>query len=218
MFGLVLKDILVQKKYVVFSIFYAIFFSIIFKSTADSSMVFNMIPIIVSYMLIIGACAYDDKNKCELMLNSLPINRTILVISKYISTLIFIFMAIILTFAATTIIDFSGLSHFKRPVNLEDILGPVVAILFFTSLYFPIYFKLGYQKSRYFMIAVFFLLFAIPTTLSKIIPKDSTPPSFIVYLNTQPDFIIALFIVAVMSILFLISIFFSVRFYINKDL
>ncbi|KZL90543.1 ABC-2 transporter permease [Clostridium magnum] len=218
MFSLVLKDILVQKKYVVFSVFYAIFFSFLFKYDTNSPMVFTMIPIMVSYMLVIGACGYDDKNKCEIMLNSLPINRSILVISKYLSTITFIFIGILLTFATTTILNISGFAKFNKLMSLEDILVPVVGVLLFACLYFPFYFKLGYQKSRYFITAVFFLIFAIPTTLSKIIPKGSTPPSFIVYLNSQPDLIIGMFITAVTFILLLISICFSIRFYHNRDL
>ena len=217
MFSLVLKDILIQKKYVLFSIIYAFFFSFMFKST-DSSMLFIMIPIMVSYMLIIGACGYDDKNKCEIMLNSLPINRTTLVISKYISTFVFILIGLLLTLATTTILNSLGFGHFNKPMNLENILGPVVGVLLLSCLYFPLYFKFGYQKSRYFLISVFFLIFAIPTTLSKIIAKGNTPPSFIVYLNSQPDSLITTFIIIIAFIILLASMLLSIRFYLNKDL
>lgn len=218
MFSLVLKDILVQKKYVLFSLFYAFFLSFVFKSNSDASMIFIMIPSMVAYMFVLGACGYDDKNKCEIMLNSLPINRSILVISKYLSTLTFIFIAILLTFVAATILNLFGFAHFNILMNLKNALSSGVGILLFACLYFPFYFKLGYQKSRYFLIGAFFLIFAIPTTLSKIIPKGSTPPSFIVYLNSQPNLLIGAFIAVVMFIILLISIFFSTRFYINKDL
>lgn len=213
MFSLVLKDILVQKKYVLFSIGYAFFFTFIFKAMA-----FTMIPCIVSYMLILGACAYDDKNKCELMLNSLPINRTMLVISKYLSAFVFIFAGILLTFASTTILNLAGFAHFNRLMNLEDILGSSVGILLLICLYFPLFFKLGYQKSRYFLVAVFLLFFAGTAALSEVISKGTTPPSFITYLNTQPDSLVGAFIAIVSFIILLVSIFFSIRFYTNKDL
>jgi hypothetical protein len=213
MFSLVLKDILVQKKYVLFSIGYAFFFTFVFKAMA-----FTMIPCIVAYMLILGACAYDDKNKCELMLNSLPINRTILVISKYLSTFVFIFAGILLTFASTTILNLTGFTHFNRLMNLEDILGSIIGVLLLACLYFPLFFKLGYQKSRYFLVAVFLLFFAGTTALSGVISKGNTPPSFIIYLNSQPNLLIGTFIAIVAFIILLISILLSIRFYTTKDL
>lgn len=218
MFSLVLKDILIQKKYVLFSLLYTCFFTFIFKSNLNPSMVFGMIPVMVAYMLIIGACGYDDKNKCEIMLNSLPINRINLVISKYLSAFVFIFMGLFLTFTITTILNLSGFIHFNRLMNLEDILGPIIGILILSSLYFPCYFKLGYQKSRYFLIAAFFAIFAVSSFLGEVVVKGSNRPSFIICLNSQPNWLITTFIIIIAFMILLISMLLSVRFYINKDL
>ena len=145
MFNLVLKDILIQKKYLLFSIVYFFFFTFMFKD--HPSVLFGTVPIMISYMLLIGACGFDDKNKSEIMLNSLPINRVTLVIAKYLSVCVFIFIGVFLTFAFTTILNFSGVIHFDRLINLTDILTDIIGTLFFGSLYFPIHFKFGYQKT-----------------------------------------------------------------------
>ncbi len=214
MLSLILKDVLIQKKYLLVSILYALFFTFCFKS--NSSMVFNMLPIMIAYVLINGACSFDDKNKSEMMLNSLPINRANLIISKYLSTILFIFIGIALVFTFSTILNFSGFIHMNRLMNLEDILGISICTLIMSCLYFPFYFKLGYQKARYFIGATFMLIFAIVMILANNVNKTSI--NFMAYLNNQPDWLIASFIVVIAAILLLMSILLSIKFYINKDL
>ncbi|WP_411679906.1 ABC-2 transporter permease [Clostridium thailandense] len=216
MFNLVLKDILIQKKYLFFSIVYFFFFTFMFKD--HPSILFGTVPIMISYMLLIGACGFDDKNKSEIMLNSLPINRVTLVISKYISVCVFISIGIFLTFAFTNILSFSGIIHFDRLITSEDILVDVVGTMFFSALYFPIHFKFGYQKTRYFLIIIFCFVFAAPSILVKTIFKSGPTPNFIVYLDNQPDWIITSFIIIITCIVFLISLLISIKSYVNKDL
>ncbi|WPC43168.1 ABC-2 transporter permease [Clostridium sp. JS66] len=214
MLNLILKDVLIQKKYLLFSILYTLFFAFCFKS--NTSMIFDMLPVMISYVLISGACGFDDKNKSEIMLNSLPINRVNLVISKYLSTILFIFIGIALVFTFSTILNISGFIHMNRLMNLEDVFGTSIGTLIMSCLHFPLYFKLGYQKARYFMGATFMLIFAIVMILVKNVNKTSI--NFMAYLNNQPDWLITSFIVVIAAILFLISILLSIKFYINKDL
>jgi hypothetical protein len=214
MLSLILKDVLIQKKYLLVSVLYALFFSFCFQS--NTSMIFTMIPTMIPYMLILGACGFDDKNKSEIMLNSLPIDRTNLVISKYLSSLVFIFMGILLAFVFTTLLNFSGFIHMNRLMNLEDVLSVTIGILIIVCLYFPCYFKFGYQKSRYFLVAMFLLVFGTATMLISNIIK--TPINFMAYLNNQPDWLVTTFIIVIVLIILLVSMFLSIKFYANKDL
>ncbi|NMM64767.1 ABC-2 transporter permease [Clostridium sp. P21] len=214
MLNLILKDVLIQKKYLLISVLYALFFAFCFQSNA--SMMFVMIPTMIPYLLILGACGFDDKNKSEIMLNSLPIDRTTLVIAKYLSSLFFIFMGILLTFVFTTLLNFLGFIHMNRLMNLEDILSITVGVLIICCVYFPFYFKFGYQKSRYFLIGMFCLFFSGGIFLANNVIK--VPKNLISSLNSQPDWLIATFIAVIVAILFLISLLLSIKFYINKDL
>ncbi|WPC43167.1 ABC-2 transporter permease [Clostridium sp. JS66] len=214
MLNLILKDVLIQKKYLLISVLYALFFVFCFQSNA--SMIFAMIPYMIPYMLILGACGFDDKNKSEIMLNSLPIDRTTLVIAKYLSSLFFIFIGILVSFVFTTLLNFLGFVHMNRLMNLEDILSITIGVLIICCVYFPFYFKFGYQKSRYFLIAMFCLFLGTTTFLASNIIR--VPKNLISSLNSQPDWLIASFIAVIAAILFLSSILISIKFYINKDL
>lgn len=216
MFNLVLKDILIQKKSLIFFFLYILFFSFMFKGTP--SVLFTTAPIMISYILLIGACSLDDKNRSEIMLNSLPINRITLVTSKYVSTCAFVFIGIFLAFILSTILNSFGIIHFSRLISLTDILGDVVAVSLFSSLYLPIYFKFGYQKTRYLNAVIIFLFCASTAIISKLMVKGGAIQNFIFYLNSQPNWVIGSLIIIINCIIFLISLLFSIKFYVNKDL
>lgn len=218
MFNLVLKDILIQKKSLILYCLVSFIFTLINQTNSNNStMLFIMIPVFISYSLLMGACTYDDKNKCHIMLNSFPVNRIDLVISKYLSTFVFMFIGFLLIFLITTILNFSGFSHFSRMINLEDILGFSISIILLSSIYFPIYFKFGYYKLRYVNMVLFMSGFFIPPMLVGAISKG-TAPNFILYLNSQPNWLVNTFAIIATFIILLSSMLLSARFYLNKDL
>lgn len=220
MFNLVLKDILIQKKNLILSCLVGLVFALINAkvNSNSSTIIFIMIPIFISYSLLMGACGYDDKNKCDIMLNSLPISRVNLVISKYLSTFVFILIGLFVSFLITTILRFSSFYHLNRLMKIEDIMGAVISIILLSSFYFPIYFKFGYHKSRYINMILFFSAFFIPPILVGTILKGGNPPYFIVYLNSQPNWLVAAFILIIAFLVVLISMFISSKIYLNKDL
>ena len=140
-----------------------------------------------------------------------------LVISKYLSAFVFILISIFITFLTSAIFKFSGFAHFNRLMSLQDMLAVSISVIFLCSLYFPIYFKFGYQKSRYINMIFFMSFFFLPSVLAKTISKGNIP-KFITYLNSQPNWLITAFIIVILFIITFTSILFSSRIYLNKDL
>jgi ABC-2 type transport system permease protein len=86
MLNLVFKDFIIQKKSVLFALLYIVFFMFAFQSIGQA-----MYPASVtafSYILGMGAFALDDKNKTDVMFNCLPVKRSLLVTSKYVSVIL----------------------------------------------------------------------------------------------------------------------------------
>ncbi|MBC2580042.1 ATP-binding cassette domain-containing protein [Clostridium sp. DJ247] len=191
--------------------------ALIEKATLEDIMVYITTPSVIAYMFIIYASACDDKNKSYIILNSLPINRKDIVISKYISVLVFIFIGVVISFLITTILKLSGFGHLNELMTSGNILGCSTSILLLSSLYFPIYFKFGYLKSKYFNMILFMCAFFIPTFLAENLGKGNIP-KFIAYLNTQPNWLVTMFILAVLFIILLISLLISTKIYVDKDL
>lgn len=221
MFNLVLKDLVIQKKYILLSVMYPLIFSAtMFNGTDGSSSTgFVVIPIMIAYILLIGACGHDDKNKADMLLNSLPINRIDLVIAKYLSTFVFIFIGLGITFMVTAALNFLGVIHLNTLMSLEGVVGASISIIILSSLFFPINFKFGYQKARYVNTMLFMAMFIVPVSLAKFIKKGiGAPPSFIIYLNSQPDWIVGSFMLIIALIIMVVSLLISARIYVNKDL
>lgn len=94
MLSLVLKDILLLKKYFIFGFAYTLAISIAFQYLSGI-----VVPvastIALTHVFIQNACAYDYKNQVDLLLNSLPLKRKDIVQARYLSVFIFGVLAII---------------------------------------------------------------------------------------------------------------------------
>ena len=81
MITLVLKDLLLQKKILTTMFIYVFIFSFAFRSLGE----YQPVAIItgVSYMLVMFAGAWEDKNNADRLWNSLPVSKWQIVGSKY---------------------------------------------------------------------------------------------------------------------------------------
>jgi hypothetical protein len=93
MFNLLIKDLLIQKKSLWYLLFYILILLLVFTSTSmdgDIAVVlYATCTCFIGYLLIAGACSYDEQNRSEVFLNSLPITRKDIVLSKYLSIFVY---------------------------------------------------------------------------------------------------------------------------------
>lgn len=164
MFSLVLKDILVQKKNLWFIVFYGIFFHVAMYGMENMAYVAGAVA--VAYIFIVGACAVDEKNKSELLLNSLPIDRKHIVLSKYLTALVFLVIGSVTSALTGAVMKIAGLPMPAHFIGVEELWGIFAAITLFTSVYFPLYFKFGYMKTRYITTFLFLFTFFLPGLLA----------------------------------------------------
>lgn len=129
MLNLVIKDILIQKKTIIFALLYAAFVLAFFSTIFPSGFgLYVMSPMIITYLYITFAVQYDDKNNSEVILNSLPLKRSDIVISKYISTFVFGSIGIICSILVDVIGKVTGLSTFIGSISLLNIVLVTSAI------------------------------------------------------------------------------------------
>ena len=134
MFNLIRKDIIVLKNTILIFI-PAIFVYLV----ADMSSVW--VGFFFSLVIIIGAFGTDEKPAINNFLNSLPYTRKEIVSSKYIGTLIFTFITVIVLFIGNFIIH-------KEIFDWKESLLIVGLVLLFVSFYFPFSYKF---KGQYFL-------------------------------------------------------------------
>ena len=163
MVSLIWKDIIVQKKSWWTVVLYAVFMHVALAQMAAGA--YSAGAVGIAYVLIMGAGAYDEKNKTEMLLNSLPLKRRTIVLSKYVSAFIFMLVGMLGSAGAGAIMKVVGLPIPLRFVTWLDVLGMFLGPSFFIGVFFPIFFKLGYTRSRYLNILIFMFFFFTPQYL-----------------------------------------------------
>lgn len=219
MYSLVLKDLLIQKKTLLFGIVYFVFFA--FAMQGVGIVIFPASLTAFTYMAVVTACAYDDKNKTDVMLNSLPLKRSNIVMAKYISVFFFIAVGLILYFIVSAVVGLTGLPVSAYRVTAEGFVGALLSISLINCIYFPFFFKLGYTKSRFINLLLFFSFFFGMTWLLQYIVKykDTVWVQNIAnFFTALSDMQVIVLIIGSIAVMILLSLAVSLKIYSNKDL
>ncbi len=149
---LILKDFIVQWKFLIWYILYPAFF---YMALTDTENLFIIMSVILTVGATVKTFDADSKNESEVIVNSLPILRKQVVFAKYI-------VAIIILFISVTIGCF--MMGMKNGANVFEfiettLIASISFILLYLSFVLPISFWLGYKKS------VFITLFILITPI-----------------------------------------------------
>lgn len=221
MFNLVLKDILLQKKSLmlmgIFCIIPVVIFDYFGTLNTGSQILLAMV---ISYTLIMGTCAQEFKNTSDIFINSLPLKRSTIVKARYLTAFVFMFYALVVVAIIGVILNSIGFSISANYLGTYEIVGIVTSLILFISIYFPVYFKYGYLKSKLLNFILLFGTLLIPnlvvslasdTELQEILSQIC---SFLFKLSSWE--IISMLMGSVFIIM-LISYFLSVRFYNKRE-
>ncbi|HAU5339852.1 TPA: ABC-2 transporter permease, partial [Clostridioides difficile] len=205
--GLILKDLLNLKGNVKFILLFIIMFG--FMSSLGDGNINNFIGVIIVLCttMIVSTFSYDDLNKWDSYVLTMPINRNDIVLSKYLTMLIFSFIGVLVSLIVSVTIG-----YFKNTLILNETLLINALILSisvcFGSLILPLIYKFGTERARLLMI----LCFLVPTlallVFKSILENISSPISIEIILNTL---VYSLPFVAIL--LFVISYFISSKIY-----
>lgn len=170
MYQLIKKDLLMQKKALMFALLYLIFFTFAIAKNEPIGLTIGIM--VVTYMLALGSASLEEKNDSDIMLLSLPIKKKSIVLSKYLSvyiiaTGVFLFNYLI----------YLGVHTFSIPLEMFPITyvgfaGAIIAVTIFSSISFPLIFKLGYAKSRIINLILFFGLVFLSAPVTEAINKN----------------------------------------------
>jgi|HigsolmetaGSP11D_1036233.scaffolds.fasta_scaffold01679_5 hypothetical protein len=153
MYTLIKKDFLIQKRNLFLSAFIAVLF---LAAWSNVSLMFSVI--MVSYMLVFGASAYEDKYNSDKLLASLPISKTKIVFAKYLSVYVFAAYALVLNGLIIAVFDVLKLPITIPPLTWQVILAAAGILTVYTSIALPIIFKYGYTRSRMITFILIFVL------------------------------------------------------------
>ncbi|PEX35483.1 ABC transporter permease [Bacillus cereus] len=158
---LILKDFIIQWKFLIWYILYPVFF---YMALTDTENLFIIMSVIITIGATVKTFEADSKNESEVIVNSLPILRKQIVYAKYI-------VAIIILFISITVSCFT--MGMKNGINLFEfiettLLASISFILVYLSFVLPISFWLGYKKTILITIVIFMAPIVILETLFQI--------------------------------------------------
>ncbi|HDR7715234.1 ABC-2 transporter permease [Bacillus albus] len=193
---LILKDFIIQWKFLIWYILYPVFF---YMALTDTENLFIIMSVIITIGATVKTFEAESKNESEVIVNSLPILRKQIVYAKYI-------VAIIILFISVTVGCFT--MGMKSGVNLFEFIettmvASISLILMYLSFVLPISFWLAYKKTIF--IAIFILI--VPMAVSSIF--------FGINLEQIQLYNSMLFVSSIC--MFIISIFVSVKLYEKRE-
>lgn len=220
MINLILKDILIQKKTFLYAFFYGIFAIIAFNGTTGARGAYMFGGIAIAYLMIIYSNGYDEKNKSEIILNSLPVNRDSIVTAKYAAVLLFFLLGVFITGISGAVITALNIIQDMRFIKLSDVLGIFISVGLMYSVYYPLYFKFGSLKLKIFNIVLFMLFLFVPNIIVSWIqenPNNSIVLKFLSMIERNPAWMLQMFTAIVIMIVLIISMEISIKIYRNKE-
>ncbi|MEG6612342.1 ABC-2 transporter permease [Pseudoclostridium thermosuccinogenes] len=218
LYSLIVKDLLIQKRYVAFSLLYLL--ALIFAFQNMESVVFSAAATGVVYILLTTSCAYDEKNKTDIMINSLPIKRSQVVAAKYLAVYVFFLMATVGYIIFSNLLLLSGAPIKVYPMTLDSFMVGMVAISIMTGLNLPVFFKFGFAKSRIVGFLLFFCLFFGVSYIMKVFQeweRVALDGAITKFIWSQGDVVILLLKAVALLAFIALSYGLSVKFYKNRE-
>ncbi len=218
MLNLIAKDILIQKKQALFSLVYVLLIIFSFQSMGEG--MFSASVVAFTYMMVMTSCAYEEKNKADIMMNSLPIKRSAIVLAKYLSVVVFFIMGTLAYIIITSILTISVFPIKVYPLSLEGAIGGFMAVSLLSGFFLPVFFKVGYIKSKIFNFILFFVFFLGISSIAGLLKnneKIGLLKNIADFFQSKGDLFIAAFVLGAVVIFVFISYSLATWFYKKRE-
>lgn len=182
------------------------------------------LPFFVIYIIIINSFYYDSLKESNRFIIAMPVKKEDIVYGKYLFTIILIVLMSIVTYILYGGVIFNNL----REMVLQDLVCIINILLFSMTFILPLTFKYGYKKVRVINIIVTFVtampVLSIINLIGNKIANSSQGSEVIIgygsvimkFINI--DYINFQTITVATTILFILSLYISLRIYRNKDI
>lgn len=151
MIYLIRKDIMLIRRYLWLILIYTIIFSGFIQGN-NSTLLYSLLP----GMVLILAIGPDMSVQGQQFLISLPVKRNYLVLSKYGSSFIIIFLSMVICLIMNIVTDMTdyGAIH----LNIKFVAGMLISLIWFMSLYLPLYYWLGLKGGQFLNVTMMIII------------------------------------------------------------
>ena len=200
--GLIIKDFINLKKQAgIITVMMVLY--LIISITSKNGAAFGAMIFIMFALLPVSTMSYDERASWDKYALTMPVSRVDMVLSKYILSLILSSIALILNFIAQ-----AAMGNEMNYENITVIFAVFGISMIYISLILPIMFKFGVEKGRMLMMVVLMLPMIVVLLFSNIVKTALSEEMIKKALYAFP---------AAAVLLFLASIFVSVKLYSKKE-
>lgn len=146
MLNIIKADFGISKKNIIFILIYYLIFTGLFS---DCTFIVMLIGISV-YMLIFGLIFAEERDNISMLHRTLPLSEKAIIGAKYIESILIIFVS--LGFVQVTRYGFMQFMPNYTPVDAQNMLIAVITSALLSSVFIPVVYKFGIEKSRYIVI------------------------------------------------------------------
>lgn len=201
--GLIKKDLLVVRSNA--KILFIILVALSLLAIKDNSSDILVIIPIFSIMMFVSTFSYDEFNKFNTYVSTLPNGRKEAVKAKYISTFIVILFLLVISFLLALGVGYSNKSLDMSNI-ISTLVGSVFACVVVVSLLYPLMYKYGAMNGRLIIFGLVIGMSMIGSVLSRMISFDK----IINYFDSLGNLFFVITII-------ITSYFISVKIYKNKE-
>ncbi|MGN5649775.1 ABC-2 transporter permease [Bacillus sp. Brlt_9] len=184
---LILKDFIIQWKFLMWYILYPILFYMALKDTGN---VFVIMSVIFTVMATVKTFEADGKNESEIIVNSLPILKKEIVFAKYVVSIIILFISVSIGCFTMGMSNGTNVFEFIETTMVTSI----SFILVYLSFVLPIAFWLGYKKTILITIVIFMAPIVILETLFQINLEQIQLYNSVLFVSSICMFIVSVFV------------------------
>lgn len=156
------KDLILVQRYLWLLAIYAFVFSGFIQSN-QPFLLYSLLP----GMLMILAIGNDLRTPNQQFMVSLPVGRNFLVFAKYVSSLMFLILSLVICAVINTTAH--ALKSGEMMVDTQIILGTFVSMTLFVSLYLPLYYWLASKGAQFLNIAMMIVIMVGNGTVSEVL-------------------------------------------------
>ena len=218
MYSLIVKDILIQKKRLLVCLLIIIL--MIFSFQNIGAAMFTACAGAFTYSLVMTACAYEDMNKSDIMINSLPVKKSEIVGARYVSIFIFFIIGSVVYYLCYVITGITRIPLKVYPLSPELLMGGLVSVSLIHGIYLPVFFKVGYVKSKMLNFIIFFGFFYGVSSLIAVIQHKTDLPlikQLIEFVQSRGQIFLLMIMLGFVAVFMYASYLLSVRFYKQRE-
>ncbi|MFT4004135.1 MAG: ABC-2 transporter permease [Lacrimispora sp.] len=208
--GLLLKDLYMAARYCRFYVAISLVFAV--ASIWGNNIFFMIYPVLMTTVIPVNLISYDEKSKWSVYAGTFPYSREELVSIKYVMTLIFLGIGVLMIVAAQAVkmviygaLDWKLLGLFTAVLPFVGLTGPCIML--------PAIFKFGVEKGR----GIFYAVIIVVCALYGAVGAIGADSDIMVFLLTTGIWIVPAFFAAGLLLLWG-SWRLSIKFYEKREL